>query len=112
MSEMLGIWQCEAITAESSQAAMATLQRLGQSPDLVIADYRLQDGVTGVQAIDDVRALFDSEIPAIIVTGDTDPQRLREARASGYQLLHKPVSAARLRSLMDYLMRPPADFRP
>ncbi|MDH5489412.1 MAG: hybrid sensor histidine kinase/response regulator [Rhodospirillaceae bacterium] len=60
-------------------------------PDLIIADYRLDSGVTGGNAITKIRDALGKEIPAIIITGDTDPQRLREAKKSGFDILHKPI---------------------
>ena len=60
-------------------------------PDLVIADYRLDSGTTGDDAITKIRNALGKEIPAIIITGDTDPQRLREAKKSGFDILHKPI---------------------
>ena len=38
-----------------------------------------------------------SYIPALLITGDTSPERLREAQTSGYYLLHKPVHPLQLR---------------
>ncbi len=60
-------------------------------PDLIIADYRLDAGVTGRDAITKVRKELNTNIPAIIITGDTAPERLREAKESGFDILHKPV---------------------
>jgi CheY-like chemotaxis protein len=36
------------------------------------------------------------DVPALLVSGDTAPERLREAQSSGLPLLHKPVSADKL----------------
>ncbi len=36
------------------------------------------------------------KLPVIILTGDTSPERLREASASGYMLLHKPIDPSEL----------------
>ncbi len=63
----------------------------GVTPDLIIADYRLDAGVTGRDAINKVRKELGTNIPAIIITGDTAPERLREAKESGFDILHKPV---------------------
>ena len=69
----------------------------GQSaPDLIIADYRLDAGVTGKDAIDMIRGIVDKKVPAIIITGDTAPERLREAEESGFAILHKPVKPEEL----------------
>lgn len=43
-----------------------------------------------------MRAEFGATLPALLITGDTAPQRLREARATGVPLLHKPVLPSQL----------------
>lgn len=62
-----------------------------RAPDLIVADYRLESQITGSEAIQTVREIMGREIPAIIITGDTAPERLREAKKSGFPILHKPV---------------------
>lgn len=80
-------WQCEAVeTVEEALEAVAH-----QRPDLFISDYRLRGALTGVEAIEAVRARLGGHTPALLITGDTDPERLRDAHASKVQLLHKPV---------------------
>lgn len=69
--------------------------------DLILADYRLAGGVTGAAAIDRLRVFLGRPVPAAIVTGDTSPERLREASASGHRLLHKPLAAEDLQALVD-----------
>lgn len=68
--------------------SFAAMQRM---PDLIIADYRLESQITGSEAIQTVREIMGHAIPAIIITGDTAPERLREAKKSGFPILHKPV---------------------
>ena len=60
-------------------------------PDLIIADYRLEAKATGSEVINMIREILGRDIPAIIITGDTAPERLREAKRSGFPMLHKPV---------------------
>jgi hypothetical protein len=48
---------------------------------------------------------YNDDIPAALVTGDTAPDRLREARESGLILLHKPVSNIKLRATVGNLIR-------
>lgn len=66
------------------------------APALVISDYRLREQRTGAEAIAAVRAALGFDVPALLITGDTAPERLREAEASGVALLHKPVVPADL----------------
>lgn len=65
-------------------------------PDIVIADYRLASNKTGVEAIADLKEFYGSDMPAILLTGDTAPERLKEISQSGYTLLHKPVNGKEL----------------
>ena len=94
MLHLLRDWGCECDAAESIEEAIA-LARLNR-PDVVISDYRLREQRTGVEAIAALRALLGEALPALLITGDTAPQRLREAQASGIPLLHKPVSPGKL----------------
>lgn len=100
MVELLECWGCRVLTAESAQEATARLAATGFSPDVVIADYRLREGRSGTEAVAEVRRALGRELPAAIVTGDTAPERLREASASGFVLLHKPVKPALLRAAL------------
>lgn len=60
-------------------------------PDIIIADFRLQNGKTGIEAISCLRETFKKDISAILLTGDTAPERLVEAKKSGLPILHKPI---------------------
>lgn len=81
----------EVVTGVDIEDALAGLRCCGRTPDAIVADYRLAHGVTGGDAIRRLRAAFGQQIPAILLTGDTSPARLKEAKASGCALLHKPV---------------------
>jgi CheY-like chemotaxis protein len=68
------------------------------TPSLIISDYRLRNGEDGILAIERLRSEFNSDIPAILITGDTAPDRIRDAVISDCFLMHKPVSDNRLRA--------------
>ncbi|QRY82241.1 response regulator [Pseudomonas sp. PDNC002] len=71
----------------------------GRAPvDLILTDYRLGEGQNGVDAIRRIRNYLSRKVPALIITGDTSPEHLREAAASGSQLLHKPLDTEQLRA--------------
>jgi two-component system, sensor histidine kinase len=69
--------------------------RTGSRPDVILADYRLAGGQTGLQAIAAAREIAGA-VPAVIVTGDTAPQRIAEANAAGFPVLHKPLDGSAL----------------
>lgn len=93
-------WGYRVVAAGSSEEMLEAL-REGDAPDIIIADYRLKDGQTGVAAIRAIQGVFPKPIPGILITGDTGAERLREAAASGLPILHKPVSGTQLRDLLE-----------
>lgn len=104
MQDLLTQWGCQVVTAGSAMEAAARLAEHDRMPDLIISDYRLRDGETGIQAISRLQAAYPVSIPALLISGDTAPERLREARESGLRLLHKPVPPARLRAMLAALL--------
>lgn len=97
MQSVLGTWNCRVLTAGSKQEALETIAGSPYgNPDLVICDYRLRGTETGSDVIAAIQSRLNRKTPAIIMTGDTDPERLREAESSGHVLLHKPVKPAEL----------------
>jgi PAS domain S-box-containing protein len=101
---MLEGWGYRVVTAASAEEALEEIDRSGSSPDLIIADYRLPNNAVGTDAIHAIHQHCGKFAPGLIVTGDTAPQRLREAKASGFDLLHKPIAAEELRKMLNSLM--------
>src|SRR5215470_1071086 len=69
-----------------------------------LADYHLADGQSGITAIAKLRETYGA-VPAFVMSGDTAPECLREARESGHHLLHKPVQPITLRAMMNRLLK-------
>ncbi|NQU70911.1 MAG: PAS domain S-box protein [Rhodospirillales bacterium] len=82
----------DVVATESAEEALTHLRGAVVPPDLIIADHRLGFEVTGIDAIGVLQDEFGDDVPAIIITGDTAPDRLREASEGGHVLLHKPVA--------------------
>jgi signal transduction histidine kinase/CheY-like chemotaxis protein len=99
MKSLLESWGHTVITAGSGEEMLAKVVDCTQRPDLIISDYRLRDD-NGIAVIEQLQSEFNHAIPAMLLTGDTAPDRLAEARESGFVLLHKPLSEARLRAAM------------
>jgi two-component system, sensor histidine kinase len=99
--QLLGDWGCRVVAAASTAEAIAVLDH---PPEVVVADYRLREGQSGIDAIAALRERFGSALPAILVTGDTAPEIFSAARENRLPLLTKPVRAARLRAALAYLL--------
>lgn len=102
---LLRNWGCTVVTGDSGGSALAALVKLQRRPDLVISDFRLSRGETGTDAIAQLRSAFNAVIPALLVSGDTGPEPLLEARTSGYVLLHKPVDPMKLRAVLNRILK-------
>lgn len=88
----------EVQTASSYEAAVGAVDR---APDAMIVDYRLGDGKTGIDVVTTLRQRFGSDIPALLLTGDTSLAMLEsEGRKLGFSVLHKPVTADDLRRFL------------
>ncbi|OIO69554.1 MAG: hypothetical protein AUJ57_09200 [Zetaproteobacteria bacterium CG1_02_53_45] len=115
MERMLSNWGCSALSAQSISEATALLKD-GIAPNVVVADFRLREDQTGIEAIRAVREITgDARLPGIIITGDTEPARMQEMKEAGFEVLHKPVKAVRLRALIQFVLKqgeckPPMDM--
>ncbi|MFP5517887.1 MAG: ATP-binding protein [Alphaproteobacteria bacterium] len=100
---LLESWGHRVIEAVDGEAAIALFAgNAGQvsamlSPDMIVSDFRLPGRFTGVQTVSKVGECLGRAVPGLILTGDTAPERIRDAVATGCRLLHKPVTPDDLR---------------
>jgi CheY-like chemotaxis protein len=104
MGGLLRNWGFHVVVAESYNQALVHLAKQNDRPSLIVSDYHLPDGRSGIEVIEQIRGVFGTPIPAFLVSGDTGPELLRRAHAKGYLLLHKPVSPMRLRVVLSRLL--------
>ncbi|HEY0834666.1 MAG TPA: response regulator [Azospirillum sp.] len=97
---LLDAWGYDVLAAESEEEAVDKLTEQDAAPHLIVADYRLREGRTGLQAIQRLRELVGHEVPSIIITGDTSTENLNEARACGLTVLQKPVPPPHLHAVL------------
>ena len=93
---LLKQWGCLVLTADSGERALALAREHDAPPDAILSDYRLRNGETGIEVIRSLEREWGAT-PAMLITGDTAPDRLKDAAASGYLLLHKPLNPFRLK---------------
>jgi Na+/proline symporter/signal transduction histidine kinase/ActR/RegA family two-component response regulator len=99
MRTLLSTWKCDVLTADSSCAAVEVLRKSARRPDVILADYHLDDE-TGVAAIAAVRAHAQRATPAIVITADGSLEVQRLLREAGHVYLRKPVKVAALRAAL------------
>lgn len=101
-------WGCQVITADTDRKALQAATEYQRLPDVIISDYSLANGRTGIETIELLRRELAAPIPAFLISGDTDPALLREAKKNGFHLLHKPVDPMALRAMFNQAVRRPA----
>jgi CheY-like chemotaxis protein/two-component sensor histidine kinase len=103
MAMLLNSWGCIVHSADGSEKWAG--QPLAASPDVIVCDFRLPGEANGIDLIHRLRQAQGREIPACVVSGDTDGELISAAAAASLPLLHKPVRPARLHALMRQLVR-------
>jgi len=97
MEVMLREWSYETVAAATGEEAVEIASRENWRFDTIVADHRLGPGLSGVAAAAEIGRRASRAIPTMIITGDTEKERIAEVHASGFSMLHKPVSASELR---------------
>ncbi|WP_231495588.1 ATP-binding protein [Hylemonella gracilis] len=106
---LLHSWGCTVAVVESLRDALAVIED-GFEPDVLLSDYRLRAGENGMWAVQGVRQqmrrlagpaqVLRPDLPAALMSGDTDPDLIQLCREISLPLLHKPVRPAKLRTLL------------
>ena len=103
---LLKSWGADVVAFDSFAAAAdwagAAAARKLMKPDLLIVDFRLESGHTGLEVIDTMRGAFGSALPAVIVTGSLMSNQEGEAQAHNFHLLLKPVVPTKLRAMIAF----------
>lgn len=101
MQALLSRWGCDVRVAASADDVDAVFRNEPEfEPDLVLADYHLDRGQTGVAVVSEVRRRLARAVPAIIISADHTLTQATLAPAGPFELLRKPVKPAELRALM------------
>ncbi len=105
MHSLLGRWGCEVVCAQSLAQAEDLIAG-GFLPRLVLSDYHLDDGKTGLQALHMLRLAHGNDIGGIIISADRKSELQAQIREHGYGYISKPVKPLKLRALMNSILRP------
>lgn len=102
MAVLLEQWGCETLTATDLETAISALE--GDAPEVILADYHLDHGVTGWDVATSLCEHFGQSIPVVMVTADRSDQCRRQLQGLGVPVLNKPVKAGKMRSVLSHLL--------
>lgn len=102
MTALLHSWQCQVFSCSSQLQA----QSLQTKPQIMLADYQLDNDETGLEVMQMLRRQFnDNSIPGVLITADPRPEVEQQAKQLGFYFLRKPMRPAALRALMNRLIK-------
>jgi len=104
MKLLLERWRCKVVTAASLREVLAKLGASAHIPDALICDFRLHGEETGLLVIDALRAEFNQEIPALLVTGEPIAKELQSQLPQGIPLFQKPIGPESLHLALQQLL--------
>ncbi|HEY0833361.1 MAG TPA: NahK/ErcS family hybrid sensor histidine kinase/response regulator [Azospirillum sp.] len=102
LTALLEQWGCNVLAARNPYEALAAARERRFVPDLVVTDYHLDHGDTGLEFVRRARNDLGGALPAVVITADRDPALRARIAAAGVQLLNKPVKPAKLRALVSH----------
>lgn len=98
MKELLSQWGCDVVTAESLAALQVQCDVSSDSVELLIVDYHLDEGKTGLEVAEHVHLNRPHSVPTILLSANRSETLKQQVRESGYLLVNKPVSPVRLKT--------------
>jgi CheY-like chemotaxis protein len=112
MRSLLANWGHDVIVAGSGDEILERIADIPTRPNLIVCDFRLRKDENGIEVIRRLHSEYNQDIPAVLITGDTAPDRLKEAQESGLPLLHKPIHNSKLQITIDGLLKQSASQEP
>ncbi|MFY0676946.1 MAG: PAS domain S-box protein [Neptuniibacter sp.] len=103
MYALLQQWGCDVMIATTAKEAIQLCREDCFIPEIILADYHLDDNAVGTEAIKILRKEFNLEIPGVMLTADRSTECRQMFRSMGLPVLNKPVKPGKLRALITHL---------
>ena len=97
---LLEQWGYQTSCAATAEQAIELVCNSDQKFDIALLDHRLPNNWNGVKLYSQLRSLLGYHLPAVLLTGDTAVDKLREVNECGLHILHKPIDVSELQALI------------
>ena len=104
MRTLLEAWGCQVVTALSEEDLARQVDNYHADADLLIADYHLDDGHNGVDAVALINSRRSTPLPALMITANYSNELKQQMRELGHTLMHKPARPMKLKTAMSHLL--------
>lgn len=105
MAFLLNSWGCSTRTAQDQQGLDLLISESQALPDVLVVDYHLNAGISGVQLVQQLQQRLCVLLPVLVITANYSHQLKAEIKQQGYLLLYKPVQPLRLRQSLVHLLK-------
>jgi signal transduction histidine kinase len=102
MQGLLTQWGCEVTTAENGDQAVARARE--RRPDVILCDLRLAGAESGVGVLERLQRECGPGIACAFVTGESAPEVIAAAVATGFPIALKPTTPGKLRATLEHLV--------
>ena len=96
LNHLITSWGFKTQMANNSTTALASLKK--SIPDIILSDYQLQQGETGLDIITMIKQQTNKFIPALLLTGNTNKENIKIFQTQAYPILYKPIQPEVLKS--------------
>jgi CheY-like chemotaxis protein len=105
MTRWLEQWGASVLPASTTSEAVGYVEDMGMPPDIILADYQLDQDDTGIEAVSLIRGITGAQVPAILITANQSKSVRQEAEVNDISVMQKPAELARLRGMIDGKVR-------
>ncbi|MCG6361572.1 PAS domain-containing hybrid sensor histidine kinase/response regulator [Vibrio fluvialis] len=100
MRDLLERWGCEVKTATDLVSSLKALDNQW-IPDVILSDYRLDNGRTGLEVLQQCRLRLGDCFEGIIISADRSADILDGIKSNGFGFIAKPVKPIKLRAMLN-----------
>ena len=104
VAALLRSWDCQVLLAQQPEQALHWLSR-GHAVDLLLFDYHLDQGATGVEVAQQLQQHYALQVPVLIHSADQQQSTREHALNAGFHFMLKPLKPANLKRLLQRLLR-------
>lgn len=105
MQSLLQGWGCQVQTALSSTALQHYFVSEPRGPDLLIADYHLNELDSGLTLVEKLLHRYSVRPAVLMITANHTSVLRQQVRSAGYRMLNKPVKPLKLKVTIAHLLR-------
>lgn len=100
MENLLARWGCDVQTSLDLVESLKILEK-GWIPDVILSDYRLDNGRTGLEVLQQCRLRLGDSFKGVIISADRTPDMLEGIQSNGFSFIPKPVKPLKLRAVLN-----------